>query len=99
MATVTALVATPLAVVAGENLRGAEGWLPGLPPVIAQGLIPFGILTAAVVGFRWITKKFFGAMREDADQAVFVLLLVGFAVLTATAVWFRGEGMALGWPW
>jgi hypothetical protein len=28
-----------------------------------------------------------------------VLLAAAFAVLTLIGVWFRGEGMALVWPW
>jgi len=36
---------------------------------------------------------------NEAVQALFVLFVVSFAVLTATGVWFRGSGMALVWPW
>ena len=28
-----------------------------------------------------------------------MLVAVAFAVLTLIGVWFRGEGMALVWPW
>jgi hypothetical protein len=41
----------------------------------------------------------FGATRLEAAQALFVFLAAGFAVLTATGVWFRGPGMKLVWPW
>jgi uncharacterized integral membrane protein len=41
----------------------------------------------------------FGATRLEAAQALFVLLAVGFAVLTVTGIWFRGPGMKLVWPW
>ena len=40
-----------------------------------------------------------GASRDEAVQGIFVFLTVAFIVLTATGIWFRGEGMALGWPW
>ena len=90
------LIVTPLWIIADEK------WLHSLaigPTVVGHGLLPFLILAAGVVGFRLALRKRLGATREDADQAVFVLLAAGFAVLTTTGVWFRGEGMALVWPW
>ena len=98
-AVAAALVATPLAVVADEKWRGTGDWLPGVPPVIGGGLLPLLLLAVLVAGFRWITTKFMKATGQDADQAVFVLLGTSFLVLTVTAVWFRGAGMALVWPW
>ena len=47
---------------------------------------------------RIVTRRF-SASRAETVQAVFVLLAVGFAVLTVTGIWFRGEGMRLVWPW
>ena len=40
-------------------------------------------------------------VSEEADirQSLFILLVVGFVVLTVIGVAFRGEGMALMWPW
>ena len=32
-------------------------------------------------------------------QAGFAAVTTAFLVLTATGNWFRGEGMALTWPW
>ena len=37
--------------------------------------------------------------RRYRSTRLFVLLLVAFALLTVTGVWFRGSGMALVWPW
>lgn len=36
-----------------------------------------------------------GAGDSEAEQALFVLLLIVFVVFTLTGVWFRGTGMAL----
>jgi len=44
-------------------------------------------------------KRRFNASTNVSVQAVVVLLAVAFAVLTLIGVWFRGEGMALTWPW
>ena len=79
-----------------------EKWLHALawgPAVVGHGLLPFLALAAAVTGFRRALRKRLNATREDADQAVFVLLAVAFVILTVTGVWFRGEGMTLTWPW
>jgi hypothetical protein len=46
-----------------------------------------------------LLKKHFSASKNETVQALFVLFVVGFAVLTVTGVWFRGAGMALVWPW
>ncbi len=44
-------------------------------------------------------RRRFAASRNEAVQALFVLLFTCFLVLTVTGIWFRGEGMALVWPW
>jgi len=90
------LIVTPLLIIADEMWLQATAWAP---PVISHGLLPFLVLAAAVFGFRLVLRKQGKATREDADQAVFVLVSVAFAVLTFTGVWFRGAGMALVWPW
>jgi hypothetical protein len=99
LAAVVALVTTPALVFLDENYFQKAEWLRSMAPVVGQGLLPFLVLAAAVFGFRLILRKRLAASREDADQAVFVLLATAFAVLTMIAVWFRGEGMALVWPW
>jgi hypothetical protein len=32
-------------------------------------------------------------------QSVFVLFVVALIILTITGIWFRGQEMALMWPW
>jgi quinol-cytochrome oxidoreductase complex cytochrome b subunit len=90
------LILTPLLILADEKWLHALTWGPA---VVGRGLLPFLILVSAVTGFRLVLRRQMNASREDADQAVFVLLATAFAVLTMTGVWFRGEGMALVWPW
>jgi hypothetical protein len=57
------------------------------------------MILAALGGFYALMKRKYSATRNEAVQAVFVLLLFAFIILTVTTVWFRGEGMALTWPW
>ena len=93
LAAAVALAVTPLLVVADEAFgSGAVGWLTG-------GALPLAAIVAAVIGFAALVKARFSATTNETVQAVVVLLAVAFAVLTLIGVWFRGEGMALTWPW
>ena len=94
-----ALLLTPLWILVDEFFVGPAGWLPGAAPVISNGLLPCGALAAGALAFYMLLKKYFSASKNETVQALFVLFLVGFALLTITGVWFRGEGMALVWPW
>ncbi len=93
VAAITAVMGTPLLVVASE-LRGVDSgsWLTG-------GLLPTVALVAFVVGFAMLLRRRLDATTREAVQAVVVLLAVSFIALTAIGVWFRGEGMTLTWPW
>jgi hypothetical protein len=46
-----------------------------------------------------LVKKRYDGNDIEAIQAVFILLLVAYIVLTITGMWFRGPGMALMWTW
>lgn len=93
-----ALIATPLLILADEFALDLAGWLPSLPMLISNGLIPLAILALLLIGFYDGMKHRFKATRCETVQATFVLLLVSFLVLTITGIWFRGPGMALIWP-
>jgi hypothetical protein len=99
MAALIALILTPLGIIADEILFDFEAWIPGIPPVVSSGLLPVSITLAVLGGFYALMKRKYSATKNETVQAVFVLLLVAFIILTITTVWFRGEGMALMWPW
>jgi quinol-cytochrome oxidoreductase complex cytochrome b subunit len=102
MAIVAAVVAsafTPLFVLADDLFFDFTAWLPRIPPVFSSGLLPASIILGALGGFYVLMKRKYNATRNETVQAVFVLLLFAFIILTVTTVWFRGEGMALTWPW
>jgi len=98
MAAVIGLASTPAAILLDEFVIDLAGWLPGLPPAIANGLLPVFFLAAALAGFYALLKKKYAASNNEAIQSMFILLGVAFLVLTAACVWFRGTGMALTWP-
>jgi quinol-cytochrome oxidoreductase complex cytochrome b subunit len=99
VAAATAVLLTPLWILIDEFVRGSGGWLPGAAPVISNGLLPCAFLAAAVVAFYLSLKRYFLASKNETVQALFVLLAVGFTILTVTGIWFRGAGMTLVWPW
>jgi hypothetical protein len=98
-AAVTALVLTLAFIIANEYFFDFEAWLPGVPTVISSGLIPVSIVLAAVILFYQRVKKKYSASKNEAIQTLFILLLTGFIIITVIGMWFRGEGMALAWPW
>jgi len=84
---------TPILVLLDEIAGiGAEGWFTG-------GLLPTAALAAAILVFATMLRRRFETTTNETVQAVAVLLAAAFAVLTLIGVWFRGEGMALTWPW
>jgi quinol-cytochrome oxidoreductase complex cytochrome b subunit len=93
-----ALVVTPAWVLADELWLDFPAWLPGVPAVIGNGLLPAGILLATLGILARSLRKRHAASRNETLQAAFVFLAVVLAVLTATGVWFRGPGMALVSP-
>jgi quinol-cytochrome oxidoreductase complex cytochrome b subunit len=102
MAVIAALIAivfTPLLVLADELFFDFAAWMPGIPPVVSSGLLPAAVILAVLGGFYSLMKKKYNATKNETVQAVFVLSLCAFIILTITTVWFRGDGMALTWPW
>lgn len=98
VAVAAGLLITPAAIIADEFLIDFAAWMPGLPAVISNGLLPAALALAGIIGYYGVMKKYYAANNNEAIQAVFVLLLVAFMILTITCIWFRGRGMALMWP-
>lgn len=96
---IVSLIIVPLGIIVDEIFMDYTALMPGVAPVISNGFIPVAFLLATIVGFYlWIKKKH-SASNNEAIQALFILMLVAFIILTITGIWFRGEGMALTWPW
>ena len=95
----TALVAVPILVLADEYLVDLPALLPSLPTVISNGWVPLAILLLLMVVYSAVIKKLFQANSCETRQSLFTLLVVAFIVLTVIGIAFRGEGMALMWPW
>jgi len=94
-----ALVVTPLLILVDEYILDFAGWLPSLPTIISNGLVPLALLLLILIILYDGLKKAFTATKCETVQATFVFLLVAFILLTVIGIWFRGPGMALMWPW
>jgi len=88
---------TPIAVVLDEYVIDFAGWPAGWPQIVSNGLIPAGLFVAVVAGAAFAVRTGFRARRQEVVQAVFIFLIVGFVELTFICIFFRAEGMKLGW--
>ena len=66
---------------------------------MTTGVLPFAVTVAAAWGvMSWLRKRL-QASPQEMTSAWFAGLTASFLMLTLIGVFFRGEGMALGWPW
>ena len=96
---VCSLTLVPFIIIINEIILWPSLVLPGFPLIITGGFIPFLCLLAFVSGLYIYFKNYSGASRQETAQAVSIFILVSFVVLTIAGYWFRGQGMALCWPW
>ena len=97
-AALIAIIITPVGIVADKFAIDFLAGIPGLPPVVGNGILPAALALAGIIVYYWWIKKKYTATNNESIQSVFVLLTVAFIILTITGIWFRGEGMALMWP-
>jgi quinol-cytochrome oxidoreductase complex cytochrome b subunit len=88
---------TPLAVLLDEIASDGGGSLDGWPQVVGNGLIPTAVFLSVLAGVYAASNKAFRAPRPESVQAVVVFLVVGLIELTVICLFFRFEGMRLGW--
>jgi hypothetical protein len=99
VAAVLALILTPALVLLDEYWLDLPALLPSLPTIISNGWVPLAALLLGLVVIYELLRRAFRATACETRQSLFVLLVVGFMVLTVIGVAFRGAGMALMWPW
>ncbi len=99
IAAITGLVLTPLTIAATEFFIEPRSPAFAERGILGNGMVPALFLVGAFGGFYWTVKRKFSASNNEAIQAVFALAVSSLVVLTVVGVWFRGEGMALTWPW
>ena len=95
---IIAIVATPMGIVVNQYIFDFVTGLHGVSAIIGNGLIPFALIFFGAAGFYILIKHRYSATNNEAVQALFVLFLFVFLILTITGIWFRGPGMKLTWP-
>jgi quinol-cytochrome oxidoreductase complex cytochrome b subunit len=98
VAAMAAAVIMPLTIVLDEYTVDLVQILPGLPLTISYWLVPKALFISLAVSLYALIVRKYQASRLESVQAIFVFLTVGWVILTATCVIFRGEGMKLRWP-
>ncbi|UCH65899.1 MAG: cytochrome b N-terminal domain-containing protein, partial [Ignavibacterium sp.] len=99
VSSIFALIVTITLVILSEYLINFEMLLPSLPAFISNGLIPFAILVLIVWLFYKVIKKKYNLSLTESVQAIFILIITSFIILTLTGIFFRGVDMALTLPW
>lgn len=92
---ISSFLITVMAIIAGEYLIDFQGWLPGLPEIISNGLIPLMIWGSFLSGLGYFIKKKFKAERTEMQLWIFTFMVVAYLVLMFAGIVFRGPGMAL----
>ena len=99
MAAATGMIMAIIFITMSEILPDPEVLLPEVTPLLTTGLVPF-ILAAGTV---WLLLKYlrrrYSLKRSEMIQSIVVLMVVSYAVLTVTGIFFRGGGMNLVGPW
>jgi quinol-cytochrome oxidoreductase complex cytochrome b subunit len=97
MNAVLGVVITIVLVIADEYWLDLPGLLDFLPALISNGVIPFGVILLALIGYYWVLGRR-GATTSERNLALFTLLCTVFITLTGIGILFRGENMGLVWP-
>jgi hypothetical protein len=86
------------ALVALDSLVGVRSVWPGMPPLVANIVIPLGTILVLLALLYFILRRIKASTRE-VMIAYFTVLVVSLVILTLTMIFFRGPGMHLYWPW
>ena len=99
LAVVWAVILVPLWIILDEFVFSWTEWLPGLSPLISNGIIPLAIIMLALVILDRIGKHWLECNYEERILTLFSFLFVSLVILTIIGIFFRGPGMNLYWPW
>ncbi|NDJ75472.1 MAG: DUF4405 domain-containing protein, partial [Chloroflexi bacterium] len=98
LAATIGVVGTVLLVIIDEFWLDLPDVFPNVSTLISNGVIPLVIPLIFLVAYYWLLLRR-GATRTEANQALFTLLFMAFITLTVIGQFFRGENMALMYPW
>lgn len=96
---VTAILIVPSLIILSEYLPNFEILFPSVNPFVSNGVMPLIILFILLWGFSGILKKKYKLHSIELIQAIFILLITTYVILTITGIFFRGTDMRLTFPW
>jgi len=99
IAALVSLLITPLIVLLHEFFVDYGKLFSALPPIAADGFVPFTFCVIVIGGFSLFIRKTLSATTDVTIQALFIFSGISLILLTIISVWFRGAFMALVWPW
>jgi len=73
--------------------------LHGFPDAFGEIFVPLVFMTFIPFSLWVIVKRRWNADTRELMIAMYSFFLASFIVLTIVGTAFRGEGMALSWPW
>lgn len=76
-----------------------NAWLPGLPSLITDGVIPLALVLLGLFLLDEFVRKAFHSSLEERILFLFIFLFIALIILTLTGIFFRGPGMELYFPW
>ena len=98
VAGVLGLILPPVLVLLDEFWVDFPAWLPSLPTIISNGMIPVLLTLGGLALIYGAFRKLFRANHSEATLGLFIFLFISLIVLTIIGIFFRGPNMALIWP-
>ena len=92
------LILPPALVLLDEFWVDFPTWLPSLPTLISNGMIPMLLTLGGLALIYGAFRKLFRANHSEATLGLFIFLFVSLIMLTIIGVFFRGPNMVLIWP-
>jgi hypothetical protein len=99
LATIISLCTVTIAILISDFLINFEGWLPSIPLIISSGLIPLTIVVTFFIILLYFIKKQYRTDMSELILFLMTFIVVAYIVFSITAIFFRGPGMQLMWPW
>ncbi|MEE4258421.1 MAG: cytochrome b N-terminal domain-containing protein [Bacteroidales bacterium] len=99
LATFISISSVTTAIVISEFVVDFEGWFPRWPLLISSGLIPFMLVAGLFVIMMYMIKKYYKTDKSEFILFAATFMIVAYILFSITAIFFRGPGMQLMWPW
>lgn len=86
---------TLIIILISEYLVDFNTWLPKLPLLISNGLLPLFLFLIPTATFLYYWYKVKNTGFVETVMSLVTIIITSYIVMMAVGVWFRGEGMNL----